>query len=181
MLQDRYDKLLWLGILGVIASLGVFLFAGSVRESAALDSAGLDRALEQELARQAKVTFVEKIYQPVIKLREEGQLQSALLKLDELSVRYPGEAHGAILKGEILLEMGALDAAVSSFVAAVQRNGEYVDQHHPLSRNKQINQLVERGLRELAPRLQVQPDNPALGEQRKQLYYLQSRLAGGCE
>lgn len=181
MLQDRYDKLLWLGLLVISGSLGFFLFAGSVRESAAIDSASLDRAMEQELARQAKVTFVEKIYQPVIKLRQEGQLQSALLKLDELSVRYPGEAHGAILKGEILLEMGATDGAVSSFVAAVQRNGDYVDKHHPLSRNKEIAQLVERGLREIAPRLQAQPDNPALGEQRRQLYYLQSRLAGGCE
>lgn len=181
MLQDRYDKLLWVGLLGVLCSLGLLLFAGSARESAAVDSASLDRALEQELARQAKVTFVEKIYQPVTELRQEGQLQSALLKLDELSLRYPGEAHGAILKGEILLEMGALDAALNSYVAAVQRNGEYVDKRHPLSRHGEITRLVERGLRELAPRLQAQPDNPALGEQRKQLYYLQSRLAGGCE
>ena len=181
MLQDRYDKLLGVGLLGVIAALGFFLFAASVRESAAVDAGSLDRAMEQELARQAKVSFVESIYQPVTKLRQEGQLQSALLKLDELSVRYPGEAHGAILKGEILLEMGALDAAVSSFVAAVQRNGEYVDKRHPLSRNKEIAQLVELGLREIAPRLQAQPNNPALAEQRKQLYYLQSRLAGGCE
>lgn len=181
MLRDRYDKLLWFGLLAVLGALGFFLLSGSVRESAALDSASLDRALEQELARQAKVTFVEKIYQPVSALRQQGQLQSALLKLDELSARYPGEAHGAILKGEILLEMGALDAAVSSFVVAVQRNGEYVDKRHPLSRNKEIAQLVERGLREIAPRLQAQPNNPALAEQRKQLYYLQSRLAGGCE
>lgn len=181
MLQDRYDKLLWLGLLGVIGTLGLFLFAGSVRESAALDAGSLDRAMEQELARQAKVSFVEKIYQPVTKLRQEGQLQSALLKLDELSVRYPGEAHGAILKGEILLEMGALDAAVNSFVAGVQRNGDYVDQHHPLSRAEILRQLVERGLSEIAPRLQAQPDNPALGESRRQLFYLQSRLAGGCE
>lgn len=181
MLKDRYDKLLWLGLLGVIGTLGFFLFAGSVRESAAVDAGSLDRAMEQELARQAKVSFVEKIYQPVARLREEGQLQSALLKLDELSARYPGDAHGFILKGEILLEMGALDAAVSSFVAAVQRNGDYVDQHHPFSRAVEIRQLVERGLREIAPRLQAQPDNPALAESRKQLFYLQSRLAGGCE
>lgn len=181
MLRDRYDKLLWLGLLSVSATLGFFLFAASVPKSAAVDAGSLDRAMEQELARQAKVSFVEKIYQPVTKLRQEGQLQSALLKLDELSVRYPGEAHGAILQGEILLEMGALDAAVSSFAAAVQRNGDYVDKHHPLSRTETIGQLVERGLRQIAPRLQAQPDNPALAESRRQLFYLQSRLAGGCE
>lgn len=181
MLRDRYDKLLWFGLLGVICVLGFFLLAGSVGESAAVDAGSLDRALEQELIRQAKVSFVEKIYQPVAKLREEGQLQSALLKLDELSVRYPGEAHGAILKGEILLEMGALDAAVESFVAGVKRNGDYVDQRHPLSRTAEIRQLVERGLAEVAPKAKAQPENPTLGETLKQLYYLQSRLAGGCE
>ncbi len=181
MLQDRYDRWLWLGLILVAGALGFFLLAGSVRESAAVDAGSLDRALELELARQARVSFVEKIYQPVSRLREEGQLQTALLKLDELSVRYPSDAHGAILKGEILLEMGALEAAIDSFVAGVQRNGDYVEKNHPLSRHQQIARLVELGLARTAARLETQPDNQALRDTRKQLFYLQSRLAGGCE
>lgn len=181
MLQDRYDRWLWVGLILTAGALGFFLLAGSVRESAAVDAAGLDRALELELLRQARVGFLEKLYQPVTGLREAGQLQSALLKLEELSVRYPGEAHGAILKGEILLEMGALEAAVDSFVAGVQRNGDYVEKRHPLSRHPQIARLVEQGLQSTAVRMQTQPENQALRETRKQLFYLQSRLAGGCE
>jgi cytochrome c-type biogenesis protein CcmH/NrfG len=114
-------------------------------------------------------------------LREAEKLQQALLKLEEIARDYPGEAHGLVLRGAILHEMGALEEAVASYVAAVRRNGEYVDARSPLSRRTEIRQLVDQGLATLRARARANPDNPSVEAALTNVYYLQSRLAGGCE
>jgi len=110
-------------------------------------------------------------------LRADGQLQAALLKLEEVGRSYPGEAHGSMLQGEILLQMGAFDEGVANMVRAVKLNGDYVDAKSPLSRRGQIEKTVKEGLAGMKGRNQGEVGK----EVQKNLFYLQSRLAGGCE
>ena len=114
-------------------------------------------------------------------LRDEGRAQQALLKLEEIARRYPGEAHGLVLRAALLREMGVLDRAIASYVEAVRANGDYVDANSPLSRRTEIRQLVDQGLDFFRPRAREHADNAAFAAALKNLYYLQSRLAGGCE
>ena len=144
-------------------------------------SANQNKSLERELAYRARVELIAKLYAPVESLRKEGNNQTALLKLDELIRKYPGEAHGHILQGEILLGMGAFDEAVSSYMEGVKLNGDYVDVKSSLSKRSEIQRLVDDGLKSISPLISANPGNRSLAATRQKLNYLKSRLAGGCE
>jgi tetratricopeptide (TPR) repeat protein len=180
MFRDVFDKLCWLLLITAVVSLAVLLGldGGPGREKRA---AGPNKALERELAYRGRVELITQLYAPVENLRKEGNSQTALLKLDELIRKYPAEAHGHILQGEILLGMGAFDEAVSSYVEGVKLNGDYVDAKSPLSRRTEIQRLVEAGLKSIGQRASANPGNRSLAASREKVNYLKSRLAGGCE
>ncbi len=179
MLKDRFDILLG-GLLLACAALIVGLLLGGGSQASQRDLA-VDKALEQEIAYQAKVSFLERLYAPVSELRTAGQNEAALLKLDELSRRYPDEAHGELLRGEILLQLQAIPEATAHLARAVRMNGDYVDQHSPLSRRDLFEQLLGEQLTVIKSRAKKNPSATALQAALKDLYYLQGRLAGGCE
>jgi tetratricopeptide (TPR) repeat protein len=190
MTLDRFDR--FHSLLLLLVAGGLVLLLAVAESGGGRSAAGVDKAMEQALDYQARVAcvvgkirlrvaFVQKLYGPVEDLRRDGQLQQALLKLDELERRYPGEAHGFILRGEILSRMGVLAEAVASYVAALRLNGDYVDARSPLSRQTEIRQLVDDGLRILGGQARRNPENVSLAAAVKNVHYLQSRLAGGCE
>ena len=140
----------------------------------------VDKAMARDMAYQAKVSFLERLYAPVTALQQAGDSPGALLKLDELSRRYPDEGHGELLRGEILLQLQALPQAIEHLAQAVRMNGDYVDQQSPLSRRPLIARLLSEELPRLKQAVQTQTSN---GGQTtlKNLFYLQGRMAGGCE
>jgi cytochrome c-type biogenesis protein CcmH/NrfG len=180
MCKDAFDKLCWLFLVVVMISLAALLYRNSGAEGEK-PVAGLGKALERDMAYRARVELIGKLYAPVETLQKEGNNQTALLKLDELIRKYPGEAHGHIIQGDILREMGALDEAVSSYVEGVKLNGDYVDAKSPLSRRPEIQRLVDAGLNDIGKRSSANPDNRSLAAFRQRVNYLKSRLAGGCE
>ncbi len=179
MLRDRFDRAVLLGLLVVVAAFG-WQLVSSPGESGDRSQAA-ERIVAQEIAHQARISFLQRVYEPVEELRAAGKSQQALLKLEEIARNYPGEAHGLILRGAILQEMGALEEAIASYVEALQRNSEYVDERSPLSRRTEIGQLVDQGLATLRARARANPGNPSVKAALTNVYYLQSRLAGGCE
>jgi len=179
MKNDYFDKILWLLLGSVLAALAFLLWQGQHREGAL--AKGGSRAMERELTNQARLMLLQKLYGPVEELRRKGELQSALLKLDELSSQYPGEAHGYILQGEILQQMGVFDAALASYVAGIRLNGAYVDRRSTLSQREALDRLVAEGERSIVPQAKANPDNRTLAKALANLNYLKSRLAGGCE
>jgi tetratricopeptide (TPR) repeat protein len=145
------------------------------------DAQAANRRFEREMLHQARVAFIKRTYAPVIALRDNGSLPDALLKLEELNRTLPGEAHNDLLSGDILLRMGQFDRAVSKLAKAVKINADYVDSASPLNQRPLIESAVAEGLPLIRDRLRVQPDNRTLSKVLKDGYYLQSRLAGGCE
>ncbi|MBE0503998.1 MAG: hypothetical protein IBX46_07680 [Desulfuromonadales bacterium] len=178
--RGLFDKLLWLALLVLAAALVLVV----VRAAGSSESAGskvLDKAMERAMTYQSRVALIRELYGPVETLLQAGQDQSALLKLAEIEKTYPGEAHGQILKGSIQARLGAIDEAVASYATGVKLRGDYVDKENPLSRRTEIGRVVESGLQTVSARLAANPDNRTAQATMKQLYYLQSRLAGGCE
>ncbi|HJV33448.1 hypothetical protein [Geomonas sp.] len=180
MFKNGHDKTLLFLLLAALVTLGAVL-AGQGRSSGVQPPSGVDKAVERELAYQARAALLQKIYAPADELIRAGELQRALLKLDELALKYPSEAHGHILKGEILGKMGALDQALHSYVAGVRLNGDYLDPKNPLSRRAQIKEAVEEGAKTIPARVRANPGNATLAASLKDVNYLVSRLAGGCE
>lgn len=180
MYKDAFDKLCWLFLVVVTVSLTALLYNNS-GVGGEKRTAGLGKAVERDIAYRARAELIGKLYAPVESLHKEGNNQTALLKLDELIRKYPGEGHGRIIQGDILQEMGALDEAVSSYVEGVKLNGDYVDDKSPLSRRAEIQRLVDAGLKDIGQRASANPGNRSLAAFRQKVNYLKSRLAGGCE
>ena len=177
MKLDRFDKILLSFLAITVIALGVY----SARSFPAKTTAIETRSMERELAAQARVGLIEKLYAPVTGAMRGGQYQEALLKLEEVNTRYPGEAHGFILKGEILYRMGVPDGAASGFVRGIKLNGDYIDKNSPFSKRDIIAVLVEKALPSALTAYKSSRSNPVLKENLANLNYLKSRLAGGCE
>jgi len=177
MLKDAYDKILWSLLVVTLVALVVLFLSHSAAKGPAVP----DKALEREMAYQARVEFINKLYAPVDTLRRAGDPQGALFKRDELVRIYPSEAHGHILQGEILYGMGALDEAVARYVEGVRINGDYVDRKSPLSRRGEIQKAADEGLKVIGGRSRANPGNRSMADALKNVNYLRSRLAGGCE
>lgn len=181
MLHDRFDKFLLVVVLTAIIALAFAMKVSSPASSGHQGSKDLNKALDREMNYRARIELINKLYEPVETLRKGGHNQQALLKLDEINRRYPGEAHGHILKGLILWEMDAADEAVSAFVDGVKLNGDYVDDKSPLSRRTDIQRLVNEETKSIAARSAANPGNSTVTALLQKNNYLKSRLAGGCE
>lgn len=180
MFKDRFDKICWtLLVIALVSLLAVTVTGGS--KSDGKPGGGISKALEREMSYRARIELVNKLYGPVEALHKAGNKQEALLKLDELIRAYPGEAHGHILQGQILRELGGLDEAVSSYVEGVKLNGDYVDGKSPLSRRTEIQSLVDEGTKSIGARATANPGNRSIAASMRKINYLKSRLAGGCE
>lgn len=174
MLKDAQDKLLWSALLAVIVAFpALFLLYGS--NSATGNASAHNKAIEQQTLIEARQLLRSQRYEPVEALLKNGNPQQALLKLEELTVSYPGDAHAFILRGEILAAMGSVAGAATNFAKGVRLDGSYVDRKSPLSRREAITRLVDSQLKTGSPGSAVSP------EMLSDLRYLQSRLAGGCE
>jgi Flp pilus assembly protein TadD len=174
---DRFDKILLSFLVLSIIALAVYSAWSLPAKTTAIET----RSMERELAAQARVGLLEKLYEPVTGAMQAGQYQEALLKLEEVNTRYPGEAHGFILKGEILYRMGVLDGAAAGFVRGIKLNGDYIDKNSPFSKRDIIKVLVDKSLSPAQSAYKNSPSNPALKENLANINYLRSRLAGGCE
>jgi len=174
---DRFDKILFLLLAVAVAGLALIAVRSLPGKTTAVDT----RSMERELAAQARTALIDRLFAPVTAAMQAERYQEALLKLEEVNVRYPGEAHGFILKAEILSRLESLDGAAAAFVRGVKLNGDYIDKRSSVSRRDIIEKLLERTLPKAAATYRNSPDNPALKEHLANLNYLKSRLAGGCE
>ncbi|MSM39652.1 MAG: hypothetical protein GJT30_08555 [Geobacter sp.] len=178
MLNDTYDRLLWIGIALVVVAIALLPFMqrdDSTQSAARL----LGRANDQQAIVEARRYLLRQRYEPVELLLQQGRPQQALLKLEELSRTFPGDAHAFILRGQILADLGAPAEAAASFAQGIRLDGSYVDKTSPLSRRNAISRLVD-GIRAKAAASSAGTASAA-PEMAQNLRYLQSRLAGGCE
>jgi cytochrome c-type biogenesis protein CcmH/NrfG len=171
MLKDAQDKLLWSALLAVIVAFSAISYMQGSNTGTGTTSVH-NRSMEQQTLLEARQLLRSQRYEPVETLLKNGNLQQALLKLEELAVSYPGDAHAFILRGDILASMGSVAGAAANFAKGIRLDGSYVDRKSPLSRRDAISRLVDTQLK----------STPAgNSETVRDLRYLQSRLAGGCE
>ena len=179
MFRDLFDRLYLLT--AVLLLLAIILFiSGFIGTDSAGPEMKRDPSMERAMQEQARAAFLLEAYSPVESLVAAGRYTEALLKLQELGKAYPGEAHTSIMRGAILISQGVLGEGLSRYATAVQANGDYVDAKSSLNRRQEITELVESALPKLKTSLQ-QVTTPSLERSLKDAYYLQSRLAGGCE
>jgi predicted Zn-dependent protease len=180
MWKDRFDLILIVSLALVLLISAAMLLNHSETRSVS-HASSINRQMEQEMLFQARLSFLDRHYNPVIQLRESGSYPEALMKLEELNRTLPEEAHNDLLMGDIFLRMGLYDQALTKLADAVRKNADYVDLMSPLSHRPLVESAVASALPVVRDRLRAQPENLSLEKVVKDGYYLQSRLAGGCE
>ena len=178
MFRDLLDRIHLLAIVVVLIVMALLLggFVGSDETLKSQRNPALERAMQEK----ARATFLLETYQPVEELVAADRDAEALLRLQEFEKAYPGEPHTLILRGAILVSHGVLTEGISQYASAVRLNGDYVDANSSLNRRNEISRLVESALPKLKEAMR-RTETAATEKALKETYYLQSRLAGGCE
>ncbi|HLO27366.1 MAG TPA: hypothetical protein VK187_14755, partial [Geobacteraceae bacterium] len=74
MLKDAFDRILWVLLAVTLAALVGVLFSHETGDRVARAGGGVDKALERQMAYQARVDLLRKLYGPVESLRQAGDL-----------------------------------------------------------------------------------------------------------
>ena len=108
-----------------------------------------------------------------IAARKEGRREEALLRLRDRANRGPHVGHALFLLGEMAYEEGAYAAAVRHYRQAVETDPFVADRDSAFSSARKIRTHLDAIL--AGPWADSRPVEV------RDLYYLQRRLAGGCE
>jgi len=116
---------------------------------------------------------VEASFGPISAARDQGRVEEALLLLRDRTERGPYPGYAWFLLGEIAFQEGQLRTAVSHYRKAVDVDPSVGDRQGAF----QARRVVSERLAALRGGAWAQQPPPEI----RDLYYLQRRLAGGCE
>ncbi len=145
--------------------------AASVPDTAQL----LKRHYDQIMADNAR------IYAQVISLQEAGEYQEALDKLKELNKDRGESAWGYVLEARLENKIGHLARAIHAYRRAVEKDPDYVDKNTPLFVGSEIMDIITVSRGKLNRERKLRPGDQAIRTAINDIYYLQRRIAGGCE
>ena len=135
----------------------------------------LQKAYREEVARDTA------LFRDVRLLREQGKTRQARARLQEIIQAHPGIPYGYVARARLDLAEGSLTGAITNFRRAIDARPEYVDRKTPLFIGKEIQALVTEALGKLPRERKLKPDDKEIAMALRNVYYLQRRLAGGCE
>lgn len=138
-------------------------------------------AKEEKVSHNLQAEIDKKIYQEVISYKKQGLYTEAMAKLKDIMKRYPEKPLSYVYMAELYLEQGKLGDAIHSYRRAVEMEPDYADKKTPLFIGDEIKNLVKESREKFGREKALRPKDKEVRKVLKDLYYLQSRLAGGCE
>ncbi len=135
----------------------------------------LKRKYEKQMARNAW------LYGKVISLQKAGQSVQAIEELRKIMANNPSDAYASVLLGRLYYQQGRLADAIHSYRKAVQKDPDYVDKKTPLYIGDEIMELISNARGKLNREKRLKPNDTKIQTAINDIYYLQRRIAGGCE
>lgn len=123
----------------------------------------------------------KKIYKKVNTLKEQGLYADAIARLEDIMQSYPDKALSYVYLAQVLLKQGELGDAIRNYRRAVEMEPDYVDERTPLFIGNDLKAVVEEGREKFGREKALKPDDEDVKRALGDVYYLQRRLAGGCE
>jgi len=139
------------------------------------------------VAKEEKGSYIlqmeidKKLYQEVTSYKKQGLYTKAMAKLKDIMKRYPEKSLSYVYLAQLYLEQGELADSIHNYRRAVEMEPDYVDERTPLFIGDKIKELVTEGREKLGREKALKPKDREVRKALKDVYYLQSRLAGGCE
>jgi tetratricopeptide (TPR) repeat protein len=123
----------------------------------------------------------KKIYQEIASYKEQGLYTEAMAKLEDIRKKYPEKPMSYVYLAQLYLEQGRLADGIHNYRRAVEMEPDYVDERTPLFIGDKIKELVIEGREKFGREKALKPKDKKVMKTLKDIYYLQSRVAGGCE
>jgi tetratricopeptide (TPR) repeat protein len=178
-MMDRLDKMsvaavavFTLIIVGMLANNGITKTQAHNPEPAAKG---------QQASYALQMEMDKKIYQEVISYKNKGLHAEAMAELEDVIDKYPERPRSYVYLAQLYLEQGKLGDAIHNYRQAVEMEPDFVDERTPLFIGDKIKGLVTEGREKFAREKALKPEDKGVKLALKDIYYLQSRLAGGCE
>jgi tetratricopeptide (TPR) repeat protein len=128
-----------------------------------------------------QIEMDKKIYKEVASYQKQGLYSEAVTKLEDVMKKYPQRPRSHVYMAQLYLKQGELADAIHDYRRAVEMEPDYVDERTPLFIGDEIKEVVEEGREKFGREKALKPKDKKVSKALKDVYYLQSRLAGGCE
>ncbi len=104
-----------------------------------------------------------------------------MAKLKEIIKKYPENSLSYVYMAQLYLKQGELGDTIHNYRQAVEMEPDYVDERTPRFIGDEIKELVTEGREKFGREKELRPNDKEVRKALKDIYYLQGRLAGGCE
>jgi tetratricopeptide (TPR) repeat protein len=123
----------------------------------------------------------KRMYQEIASYKEQGLYTEAMAKLEYIRKKNPEKPMSYVYLAQLYLEQGRLADGIHNYRRAVEMEPDYVDERTPLFIGDEIKEVVEEGREKFGREKALKPEDKEVRKALKDIYYLQSRIAGGCE
>ena len=179
-MMDRLDKI----TIAAIAALAIATVGMLSNREISKRQHGHNPGSESEGEKNSYALQIEmekKIYQEVASYQKQGLYTEAMAKLEDVIKKYPERPRSHVYMAQLHLKQGKLADTIRDYRRAVEMEPDYVDERTPLFIGNEIKGLVEEAREKLGREKKLRPKDETVKIALKDIYYLQSRLAGGCE
>jgi cytochrome c-type biogenesis protein CcmH/NrfG len=122
-----------------------------------------------------------KTYQEVASHVEQGLYKEAMAELKEIVKEDPERSLSYVYMARVYLKQGNLADGTHNYRHAVEIEPGYVDKKTPLFLGDELTKLVAEGREKFGREQMLRPNDKGVKRALEDIYYLQRRLAGGCE
>ena len=175
----------WLDKLSIAAITGITLITmGMLANQQIVKSRHNNPGVVAKKEKSSNVLQMEidkKIYQEFVSYKKQGLHAEAMAKLKDIVKRYPAKSMSYVYMAQLYLKQGKLGDSIHNYRRAVEMEPDYVDPRTPLFMGDEIKKLVKEGIEKLEREKSLKPNDKQVRQALKDVYYLQRRLAGGCE
>ena len=139
------------------------------------DSLLIKKQYEKRLAENAR------IYSEVIALQKEARYSEAMTRLEEIIQAHPENGQSYVYKAQLLNSLGRLAEAIGMYRRAVEMEPDFVDKTSPLFIGETIMKIIPEARSKFNREKKLKPGDKTITTALENIYYLQRRIAGGCE
>ena len=122
-----------------------------------------------------------RIFAGVLSRQKAGQYETAMKKLREIMQSHGDSAYAHVLMARLSYTQGHLADAIHAYRLAVEKDPDYVDKNTPLFIGKEIMDIITESRGKLNREKKLKPGDMKIRTAVNDIYYLQRRIAGGCE
>lgn len=169
--------------IGAITVLSLMVTAMLVQHEIELKRLGLNVDRKADFIKQYKLKIAKnaKIYKDVVVNLDKKNYTEAMAVLDKIIEEHPDNPQSLIYRAQIERGFGKLAEPIHTYRLAINAEPGYIDKKTPLFMGKTIMALIKEARVKLNREIKLKPNDRTIRLALEDIYYLQRRIAGGCE